>query len=144
MKRLLPSVQTVSAPQLEASGGTVVPLQILVVDDNVPSAKTTGWMLEMVGHQTNLVHDGPAAIEAAKRLRPDVILLDIGLPGKNGYDVCRELRLDPAFKDTVMVAQTGWGQERDREMAFEAGFDHHLTKPVDFQMFADILGKVKV
>ena len=144
VKRLLPSVQTVSAPQLEASGGTVVPLQILVVDDNVPSAKTTGWMLEMVGHQTNLVHDGPAAIEAAKRLRPDVILLDIGLPGKNGYDVCRELRLDPAFKDTVMVAQTGWGQERDREMAFEAGFDHHLTKPVDFQMFADILGKVKV
>ncbi|MDE1152675.1 MAG: response regulator [Micavibrio sp.] len=111
-------------------------LNVLVVDDNISSAQTTGWMLEMMGHHPDLAHDGIEALDAAKRLKPDVILLDIGLPGMNGYEVCNALRLDEAFKNTVIIAQTGWGQESDRRQAFAAGFNHHLVKPVNFEEFS--------
>ncbi len=120
-----------------------IPLQVLVVDDNVASAKTTGWMLEMIGHNARLVHDGLEVLEVAKKMRPDVILLDIGLPGMNGYDVCRALRVDPLFKNTVIIAQTGWGQDKDRQLAKEAGFTHHLTKPVKPEQLSDLLAGVK-
>lgn len=134
-------------PMLEqaenAIQATGAPLRVLVVDDNVASAKTTGWMLEMMGHQQSMAHDGLAALEAARKMLPDVMMLDIGLPRMNGYDVCRELRRDPAFKDTVFIAQTGWGQETDRQQAFEAGFNYHLTKPVDFDQFSELLNKVR-
>lgn len=112
---------------------------ILVVDDNVASAQTTGWMLELIGHDYTLAHDGKEAIEMAERIQPDVIMLDIGLPGMSGYDVCRELRKNPAFKDTLIIAQTGWGQKRDREMAQEAGFNHHLVKPLNLQDLTALL-----
>ncbi len=118
-------------------------LNVLVVDDNIPSAKTTGWTLEFIGHKPTLAHDGLEALEMAKNLKPDVILLDIGLPGMNGYDICRELRKLPEFKDTIMIAQTGWGQERDRQTALEAGFNHHLTKPVDFNDLSKLLAPIK-
>ncbi|MDB5491608.1 MAG: histidine kinase [Micavibrio sp.] len=108
-------------------------LNVLVVDDNLESAKTTGWMMELIGHNAFLSHDGLDALEQAKKLKPDVILLDIGLPGMNGYEVCQTLRADPAFKDTLLIAQTGWGQEKDRQLAKEAGFDHHLTKPLNME-----------
>ncbi len=114
-------------------------LHILVVDDNVDSAKTTGWMIEMLGHLPVLAHDGLEALEKARVLHPDIIMLDIGLPGMNGYDVARELRKDPAFKNTVLIAQTGWGQARDKELAVEAGFDHYLVKPVDYKEFSSLL-----
>jgi CheY-like chemotaxis protein len=84
----------------------------------------------MMGHKYSLAHTGPHALEIAPALQPDVILLDIGLPGMSGYDVCRNMRSNPLFEHTLIVAQTGWGQERDREMAREAGFDHHLVKPL--------------
>lgn len=116
-------------------------LSVLVVDDNVPSAKTTGWMLEMIGHTPQLAHDGLEALEVARAIVPAVILLDIGLPGMNGYDVCRELRKDPRFAQTVFIAQTGWGQARDREQAKEAGFDHHLVKPVDLEKLSALLNE---
>ena len=112
---------------------TATPLRVLVVDDNVPSAKTIGWMLELSGHMPTLAHDGESALDLARKLQPDVVLLDIVMPGMNGYDVCRALRDDPTFAGTVMIAQTGWGQARDRQQAREAGFDHHLTKPVKFE-----------
>lgn len=118
-------------------------LKVLVVDDNEASAKTTGWMLEMIGHQPVLAHTGPDALDMARAQRPDVIVLDIGLPGMDGYSVCRELRKDPQFKHTVLIAQTGWGQQRDRELAHEAGFDHHLVKPVEFQKFSELLGNIR-
>lgn len=118
-------------------------LNILVVDDNLPSAQTIGWMLEMIGHKTTLAHDGLKALETARELKPDVILLDIGLPTMDGYTVCRELRKDPAFKNTMLVAQTGWGQDKDRREAFEAGFDHHLLKPVDLNEFSTLLANVR-
>lgn len=137
------AVQQLAAEKPAGKSHNGKALHVLVVDDNIASAKTTGWMLELIGYESTLAHDGPEAVEAAKKQHPDVILLDIGLPGMNGYDVCRELRKDPAFKHTVMIAQTGWGQERDRQHAKDAGFDHHLIKPVKFEEFSDLLAHVK-
>ncbi|WKL57072.1 response regulator [Asticcacaulis sp. ZE23SCel15] len=125
----------------QVAGGQV--LDVLVVDDNRESAQTTSWMLELIGHQARMVHDGMDAIAAAKATPPDVILLDIGMPGMNGYEVCRELRKHKALKDTIIIAQTGWGQERDRKTAFEAGFDHHVTKPVSLDRFTQLLGDIQ-
>lgn len=118
------------------------PLQVLVVDDNEASAKTIGWMLEMIGHEYRLAHSGGEAMEMAKKTKPDVILLDIGLPDMNGYDVCRELQKDSALKNTTFIAQTGWGQKRDRDMALEAGFHHHMIKPIDLEALKKLLSEV--
>jgi signal transduction histidine kinase len=108
------------------------PLKVLVIDDNVAVAQTVGWMLEEIGHQYHLVHDGRQALQAAREFRPDAILLDIGLPVMDGYAVCRAFRQDDLFKDALIIAQTGWGQQRDKTLASEAGFDHHLVKPVAY------------
>jgi CheY-like chemotaxis protein len=108
------------------------PLKVLVVDHNQQVAQMTGWMLEEIGHDHHIVHDGRMALEAAREFQPDVILLDIGLPVMDGYAVCRALREDERFKTTPIIAQTGWGQDRDKMRASEAGFDHHLVKPVAF------------
>ena len=134
------TVETAADAQPAANGRA---LQVLIVDDNIDSAKTTGWMTEMLGHMPTLAADGIEALAAAKELKPDVIVLDIGLPGMSGYDVCRALRADPAFKNTTLIAQTGWGQEKDRKQAFDAGFDHHLVKPVNFKEFSALLAKVQ-
>lgn len=106
------------------------PLDILIVDDNVSAAETTGQILSLLGHKVTLSHDGPGALDMARKLHPDAIILDIGMPGMSGYDVCRQLRAEPPFTNTLLIAQTGWGEDRDREEAREAGFDYHLTKPV--------------
>jgi CheY-like chemotaxis protein len=106
-------------------------LQILVVDDDADSATTTAWLLESMGYPNHHVaRSGPEALELAKTHLPDVIMLDIGLPGMNGYEICRELRRNPLFADTLIVAQTGWGQDRHRDMARFAGFNEHLVKPL--------------
>lgn len=118
------------------------PLSVLVVDDTVEVAETVGWMLEEMGHNYSLVHDGRQALEAARTFRPDVILLDIGMPVMDGYAVCRELRADPEFKKTPIIAQTGWGQQRDKTSASEAGFDHHLVKPVAFEDLERLLARL--
>ncbi|KQY16822.1 histidine kinase [Rhizobium sp. Root73] len=114
------------------------PLKVLVVDDNPLIADALGMMLEDIGHEFEAVHDGRKALDAAKYYQPDVILLDIGLPGMNGYEVCRAFRMEAMFQDTPIIAQTGWGQDRDRELATEAGFNFHLTKPIPL----DLLQKV--
>lgn len=118
-------------------------LNVLVVDDNRESAETTSWMLDLIGHHTRTVHDGVAALAAAETETPDVILLDIGMPGMNGYEVCRELRKRPQLRDTVVIAQTGWGQDSDRQAAFEAGFNHHLTKPVNLDNLSRLLAEIQ-
>lgn len=117
-------------------------LRVLVVDDNVSSAQTIGWILESEGHVPQLAHSGEEVLAVTKTFQPDAILLDIGLPGMNGYDLCRKLREDPRFKNTLMIAQTGWGQERDRKLAKEAGFDHHLIKPLNFKQLSQLLANV--
>jgi PAS domain S-box-containing protein len=105
--------------------------RILVVDDNVDSAESLTLLLDLGGNETYTAYDGLEALAAAADLRPDVILLDIGLPELNGYDVARRIREQPWGKQIVLVALTGWGQEEDRRRSRDAGFDHHLTKPVD-------------
>jgi CheY-like chemotaxis protein len=106
-------------------------LDVLVADDNVDLATSLGEVLVSIGYRVRLVHDGQAALDAALHAAPDVALLDIGMPGLNGYDLARRLRAEPTTRDVVLVAITGWGQEADKRRAREAGFDHHLVKPVD-------------
>jgi CheY-like chemotaxis protein len=115
------------------------PRKILVVDDNVDAAATLATVLEMLGHRTHMVHAGPPVFEEALAFGPDLVLLDIGLPGMSGHEVARQLRADPRFDEVLLVALTGWGSEADRQRAHEAGFDHHLTKPVDLQALEPIL-----
>jgi PAS domain S-box-containing protein len=105
--------------------------RILVVDDNKDSANSLALVLKMTGHDTRTAHDGLEAVEAAKTFRPDVVLLDIGLPKLNGYDACRSIRAQPWGESMVLIALTGWGQEEDKCRSKEAGFNFHLIKPVD-------------
>jgi PAS domain S-box-containing protein len=113
--------------------------RILVVDDNRDSATSLGMMLKLMGNETHTAHDGLAAIEAAEKFRPDLILLDIGLPKINGYDACRAIREQPWSKGMVIVALTGWGQEEDRRRSAEAGFDDHMVKPVEHSVVTKLL-----
>jgi signal transduction histidine kinase len=120
------------------------PLKVLVVDDNPIIADTLGMMLEDIGHQFEAVHDGRDALEAARQYHPDVILLDIGLPGMNGYEVCKAFRGEAEFEDTPIIAQTGWGQDRDKELAAEAGFNFHLTKPIPLEQLQKIFATLSL
>ncbi|HYG63443.1 MAG TPA: ATP-binding protein [Thermoanaerobaculia bacterium] len=105
--------------------------RILVVDDNLDSAESLGMLLQIMGHDVRVAHDGLRALEVAAEHRPEVVLLDIGMPGMNGYDVARRLREWDATRSSLLVAMTGWGQDEDRRRSKEAGFDHHLVKPLD-------------
>ncbi len=122
-----------------ASGGG---RRILIVDDNEDGAESLAMLLEIGGNETHLAHDGFEAIEAAERLRPDAVLLDIGLPRLNGYEVCRRLRQKPWGKELVLVALTGWGQDEDRQRSQDAGFDTHLVKPVDHSVLMQLLASL--
>lgn len=106
--------------------------RILVVDDNADAAESLAELLELDGHEVFCAGDGREALDAARAHQPELILLDIGLPGKNGYEVAKELRAAPDLKQPVLVAISGYGQDGDRERSQEAGFQHHLVKPVDF------------
>ncbi len=130
----LPALAATPAQAVVAVPGPHTPSaskRLLVVDDNVDAAESVAILLRLWGHEVRLAHSGPQALEAAETYRPDLVLLDIGLPGMSGYDVARRLRAQPAFQQTVLAALTGYGQEADRRTAFDAGFDLHLTKPVD-------------
>jgi CheY-like chemotaxis protein len=105
--------------------------RILIVDDNRHSADSSGLMLKVMGNDTRIAYDGEEAVTASNEFHPEVILLDIGLPKLNGYEACRRIREQPRSKKSVIIAQTGWGQEEDRQRTLDAGFDHHLVKPVD-------------
>ncbi|HJQ83078.1 MAG TPA: ATP-binding protein [Candidatus Binatia bacterium] len=118
-------------------------LAILVVDDNQDSAESLAMLLELAGHTVATAHDGLAALDRVRASRPDVVLLDIGLPGIDGYEVARRVRLLPEGDGIVLVAVSGYGQEDDRRRAVEAGFDHHLVKPVDLHALERLLGQVE-
>jgi PAS domain S-box-containing protein len=139
----LPAITEQSAsPTTEADGMHVAgPLRrrVLAVDDNVDAVNSLAMLLEIIGHEVRTAHDGPAAIAAAKDYRPEIILLDIGLPGMDGYKVARHLRELPELAKSVLVAVTGYGQEEDRRRSAAAGFDHHLVKPVDPQTLTRLL-----
>ncbi|HET7098438.1 MAG TPA: PAS domain S-box protein [Casimicrobiaceae bacterium] len=106
--------------------------RILVVDDNRDAATSLATLLQITGHETFIAHDGPTALEEIERLRPDAVLLDIGLPRVNGYEVCRRVREKSWGNDVALIALTGWGQEEDRRTSNAAGFDGHLVKPVEY------------
>jgi signal transduction histidine kinase len=119
-----------TAPQPLESGGRGA-RRILVVDDNKDAAATLAELLGMMGCEVSVVHDGAAAIAAVSAARPEVVLLDIGMPGMNGYEVARRVRAMEAIQQPRLIALTGWGQAQDKLMAAQAGFDEHWTKPVD-------------
>ena len=112
---------------------------ILIIDDNEDSAQTLGDLLELAGHQATVAHNGPDGLAAAGRLRPDVVVLDIGLPGMNGYEVARRIRAEPWGALILLIALTGWGQPQDKREAEAAGFDHHVTKPFDIDALDGLL-----
>jgi PAS domain S-box-containing protein len=137
----LPAAADAPAPRREARSGTR--RRVLVVDDNRDSAETMSILLDLMGHDTRLAHDGLEALEAAQSFRPDVVLLDIGLPKLNGYEVCKRLREEhPAGQEIVVVALTGWGQAEDQRRSKEAGFDSHLVKPVEPARLEDLIASL--
>ncbi len=130
----LPALVEASDAATPAAGDTGTngaTYRILVVDDNTDSAESLAMLLELTGHQVYTAHDGHSALDVAEQRRPDVILLDIGLPMLNGYEVCRRIRQQPWGAAMVVIALTGWGQDEDRRRSQEAGFNGHLVKPVD-------------
>ena len=116
--------------------------RILIVDDNRDAATSLAMLLNLTGNETHTAFDGQEAVEAAATLRPDVILLDIGLPKMNGFEACRKIREQPWSKDIVIVALTGWGQDGDRRKSHEAGFNGHLVKPTDYKVLTKLLDEL--
>jgi PAS domain S-box-containing protein len=114
-------------------------VRVLVVDDNVDTAETLALVVKAFGHDVHRVNDGHSVVKAALGQRPHVVLLDIGLPGIDGYEIARQLRREPVLEGIVLVAITGYGHETDRQRARAAGFDHHLVKPPDFARLRTIL-----
>jgi PAS domain S-box-containing protein len=129
-------------PVPDESDVTAAACRVLVVDDNRDAATTLGALLRLAGHAVALGYDGLEACELAQTYRPHVILLDIGLPGMNGYEACRRIRETAAGRKIVMIALTGWGQDYDRRQSSTAGFDEHLVKPVDFEILRSLLAQV--
>ncbi len=115
------------------------PLRILIVDDNEASALTLGWAIEAEGYEVRTVFSGKAALEEMPRFHPHIVLLDLGMPGMTGLDVCRALRADPKTSHIKIIAQTGWSDEGARKKTAETGFDLHLVKPVNIPVLHDML-----
>ncbi|HEX7446528.1 MAG TPA: ATP-binding protein, partial [Pirellulales bacterium] len=139
----LPAMAERGQPNGEASDGDdarpMPKRKVLVVDDNPDSADTLALVLRLAGQDVRTAYDGAAALAAAEEFRPDLVLLDIGMPGMDGYQVAQRLRKDLDFRDQVLVALTGWGQDEDRRRSEEAGFDRHLVKPIETKVLMELL-----
>jgi two-component system CheB/CheR fusion protein len=138
----IPVGAPLKTPEVEATTDVPVPgagLKILVVDDSRDAADTCAMLLELSGHHVQTAYTGQRALELAETFRPHVLLLDIGLPDFDGYQLAKKIRTSSWGRGTVLVAVTGWGQEQDRRRAFEAGFDHHLTKPIAAETVESLL-----
>lgn len=133
-------VETESAPE-PAERHTAGALQILVVDDNVDAANTLSLLLEASGHRVVAEHDASSALNRLQHERPDILLLDIGLPDMDGYELAHRVRALPAMEKAVLIAITGYGQSQDRDQALAAGFDHHLVKPANMEQLTRILSQ---
>ena len=114
-----------------------------VIDDNQDSADTMSMMLELLGHESRCIYDPVLSVEAALEFRPDVIFLDIGMPGMSGHEVARALRANPVLSAVKLVAVTGWGQPEDRRLTRESGFDHHLVKPVSIDAIGEVCNSIQ-
>jgi CheY-like chemotaxis protein len=132
-----------AAPEDEApatSSGQARARKVLVADDNADGLLTIATLLEMEGHEVHTAADGEKALAQAESIRPDVAILDIGMPRLNGHEVAERIRAAPWGKDMRLIALTGWGQAQDQQRAREAGFDHHCTKPVDLAELLALVG----
>src|SRR5882724_125954 len=117
-------------------------MRVLIVDDHTDTVESLAMLMNTLGHDVRKAYDGLVGLEAAVEYRPDIILLDIGLPGLDGYQLATRIREQADLKDVVLVAITGYGHESVREHSLRAGFDHHLTKPADFKKLEQILATV--
>jgi CheY-like chemotaxis protein len=134
-----------SAPQpRQAESRPASSRRVLVVDDNQDATETLELLLQLWGHEVQSALNGPEALALAVEFRPEIILLDIGLPGMSGYEVARQLRQLPGFRDVFIVAVTGYGQESDRLNSQEAGFGHHLVKPVQPEVLQELIASAPV
>jgi PAS domain S-box-containing protein len=140
----LPDARPAKSDRTERGGGSGPARRILVVDDNIDSAETLTALLRLWGHEVQSAHSGPEALAAARALRPEIVLLDIEMPDMSGYEVAQRLRNESGLQSTVIVAVTGYGQERDRRRSAEAGFRAHLVKPIDPVAFRTFLAELKV
>lgn len=122
----------------QGSGG-VPPRKILVVDDNVDLTQSLKMLLEALGHDVYSAYEGRGALEAARRILPDVIVLDIGLPGMNGLDIARQLRAEYPHRQFLLIALTGYGRAQDCRRSRQAGFDYHLVKPLDLARLQSLI-----
>jgi len=114
--------------------------RVMIVDDSVNSAQAMAWMFELVSeHDVKFVNDGASAVALAATFLPDLVMLDIGMPGMNGYEVCKLMRQNPSHKNMMIVAQTGWSQKEHYQRTKEAGFDNHLVKPVTLETIKNVL-----
>ena len=119
-------------PVAAATAAAVAPpCRVLVADDLRDSADSLGLLIELMGHAVEIVYDGEEALRTAERFRPDIALLDLGMPKLDGFMVCQRIRAEPWGASMRLVAQSGWGQDDDRRRTAAAGFDHHLVKPID-------------
>jgi PAS domain S-box-containing protein len=134
-----PMPQRLPRPEVQRAGPSPVRLRVLVVDDNVDAEQSVSLLMRLHGHEVRAAHDGMEALRQARAFRPQVVLLDIGLPGMNGYDVARKLRAVPETADATLIAVTGYGQAEDRDQAMEAGFQHHMVKPVEPQALIQLI-----
>ena len=133
--------------QASGDGVTATPtagLRILVVDDNQDAAESSAMLLKIMGNHVHIAHDGEEAVAAAQEFRPQVVLCDIGLPKLNGYEVCRQVRAQAWAEKVIFIAVTGWGQDGDRRQSAEAGFDHHMVKPVDPEALMTLLAGLDI
>ena len=124
-----------------ANDGTAPARRVLLVDDSVDAAEALSMLLETLGHEVRTMHDGTSALAIVDEFRPEVVILDIGLPGMDGFALARELRKLPSTRDALLLALTGFGGDEDRLRARAAGFDHHLVKPVSFADLEDLIAR---
>lgn len=130
-------------PRVERVSESPAQRRVLIVDDNRDSADSLAMLLEITGNKTFQAHDGVEALNAIEKHRPEVVLLDIGLPKLDGHEVCRRVREQPWGKNIVIIALTGWGQEDDRRKSEEAGFNGHIVKPVDYENLLSLLAETQ-
>ncbi len=136
-------VRPLPAPTCKYAGTLTETTRILVADDNTDAAESLALVLQSAGHTVHVSYDGAAAVEAMHSFSPEIAVLDIGMPRLNGYDAARQIRTLPGGTDCVLVALSGWGQSDDKRRAREAGFDEHLTKPVDPESLLQVIARLR-
>ena len=129
-------------PNINNTTPGVLKRRVLIVDDNQDAATTLALILKLTGHEAHIRFDGQTGVEAAESLRPQVVILDISMPGMDGYQACRFIREQPWGKPVLLVALSGYGQEDHKRRSTEAGFDAHLVKPVDLTTLKELLASV--